>query len=276
MISRIGRLVRAEFIKISASPFLYVALAVIVAASILSEWLQPIINDQKETPWRHLHAIQLFAYGFSVGRPLATFVLLIFSSMMFAGEFDRGTIKNLLTRPLSRTDFFAAKAITVIALAAALYAFTLYASLPYALVRGEMGAVWDDRIYDLRRSYAEILGHAGKAVVMCFPGFLAAGFLGLLVSNWTEASGYAVAIALVLYLFGDLVSGLLPHGTQTASFFYYGSYALGKLREFAGAFNTRWDEDLDARLLWLWVPLAYLSGFWPPAYVIFRLRNITA
>ena len=46
---------------------------------------------------------------------------------------------------------------------------------------------------------------------------MAAGFLGILVSNWTEASGYAVAIALLLYIFGDVLTGfLLRPGLETA------------------------------------------------------------
>ncbi len=47
---------------------------------------------------------------------------------MFSGEFDRGTIKNLLTRPITRTDFFLSKGSIVVALGT--FFFHLFAADP--------------------------------------------------------------------------------------------------------------------------------------------------
>ncbi len=276
MIRRIARLTAAEAIKLSSHPFLYAALGLLAVGVVLAGILQPRFSGQKETVWRDYHALQLFAYGFKFGLKLATYVLLIFSSMMFAGEFDRGTIKNLLTRPITRTEFFAAKGVTVACLALLLFGFVLYVSLVYGFARGDLGPVWDDTIYSVRQDPEEILGHARKALLLSLPGFFAAGFMGILVSNWTESSGYAVAIALVLYLFGDLATGMLVEPVQRKFFFHYAPYALEKLKTYAEGTDTSWNPDVDGKRLWLTVPLVYIAAFLPPAYLIFRARNIHA
>ena len=276
MIGRIGRLTAGEFLKLSAQPFLYLALGVLLASTLLSEVLQPIFHGQKETLWKTFNSVQLFAYGFKVGLQIATMVLLIFSSMMFAGEFDRGTIKNLLTRPVTRGEFFIAKCITVTGLAVLLFGFVFYVSLAYALWRGDLGPVWDDSTFLIQRSYAEISAYARKAVLMSFWSFLAAGFLGILVSNFTESSGYAVAIGLVVFLFGDLVTGMLTDRAKQKVFLYYAPYALEKLSQFGEGTTTRWNPDIDAGLLYLTVPALYIAAFIPLAFSIFRSRNITA
>ena len=276
MIGRIGRLTAAEFLKIFSHPFLYITLAVVLLVIFGAEFLQPILRGQKETVWKTFNAVQLFAYGSQYGLMVATYVLLIFSSMMFAGEFDRGTIKNLLTRPITRLEFFTAKCLTATGLAVLLFGFVFFASAIYALMRGDVGPVWDDSQYLVQRSGAEILGHARKAVLMSFVAFLAAGFLGILVSNLTESSGYAVAIGLVLFLVADLGTGMLIDRAKTKMFMYYPSYAFEKLAQFGEGTTTRWRADIDAHHLYLLVPAIYIIVFIPLAFSIFRSRNITA
>lgn len=276
MIGRIGRLTAAEFLKLYSQPFLYISLFVVLVFAFLSEILQPMIGGQRETVWKTFNSVQLFAYGFKTGLKIATYVLLIFSSMMFAGEFDRGTIKNLLTRPITRLDFFIAKCLTVTGLAVLLFGFVFYVSLIYALGRGDLGPVWDDSQYIIQRSTQEILAHARKAVFMSFLSFLAAGFLGILVSNLTESSGYAVAIGLVVFLVADLGTGMLLERAKQKMFMYYPSYALEKLSQFSEGTTTRWNSDIDGHLLYLSVPAIYIAAFIPLAFSIFRARNITA
>lgn len=276
MMARIARLTAAEFLKLSAQPFLYLAIVVLLGATLLSEWLMPYLHGQTETIWKTFNAVQLFAYGFKVGLQIATMVLLVFSSMMFAGEFDRGTIKNLLTRPVTRAEFFIAKCLTVTSLAVLLFGFVFYISLLYALWRGDLGPVWDDSGFRIQRSFEEISGHARKAVGMSFLCFLAAGFLGILVSNMTESSGYAVAIGLVVFLFGDLITGMMTDRAKQKVFLYYAPYALDKLAQLGEGTTTRWNPDIDSGLLYLTVPAIYIVAFIPLAFSIFRSRNITA
>jgi len=266
----------AEFIKLSAHPFFYLAIAVLAVVIVVAEVLLPPVRSQNETLWKSFNSIQLFAYGFKFGLLLASFVLLIFSSMMFAGEFDRGTIKNLLTRPITRTDLFVAKCVTVLALAATLYLFVLYVSFLYAFVRGDLGSVWDDGQYIMHREYGELAGYARKVVLVSFLPFLAAGFFGILVSNWTDSSGYSVAIALVIYFIGYLITGWFSDAVQRYTLFYHITYGVEKLQTWAEGGRTRWNPDVERGILYATVPLAYMAGFVPVAYAIFRSRNINA
>lgn len=276
MIGRIQRLVAAEFLKLTAQPFFYIALAALLLSAGAAELLQPLLRGQKETAWKTYNAVQLFAYGFRTGISIATYVLIIFSSMTFAGEFDRGTIKNLLTRPLTRLEFFLAKCLTVTGLAVILFGFVFLVSAVGALWRGDVGPVWDDSGYLIQRSADEILGHARKAVLMSFLSFLAAGFLGVLVSNATESSGYAVSLGAGLYVIGELITGMLTDRAKQKVFLHYAPYALEKLVQLGEGTTTRWNPDIDAHFLYLTVPVVYIAAFAPVAFGIFRSRNITA
>ena len=275
MMTRIGRLTAAEFLKLFSQPFLYIALGVLLLAVPPYELLRPIFSGLRETSWKSFHAVQLFAYGFQFGLKIATYILVIFSSMMFAGEFDRGTIKNLLTRPITRLDFFIAKGVTVVGLAVMLFGFVFYVSAFVALARGELGPVWDDSQYIMQRSLPEILAHARKAIFMSFVAFLAAGFLGIFVSNLTESSGYAVAFGLGLFLIADLGLGMLLDRAKQKLFMYYPSYAIEKLAQFGEGTTTRWNPDIDGHFLYLLVPALYIAAFIPLAFSIFRARSIT-
>lgn len=276
MMDRIGRLTAAELLKLFAQPFLYVALGILALVTIAFGFGLPVVGGQKETVWRSYHAVPLFVYGFKPGLKVATYVLLIFSSMSVASEFDRGTIKNLLTRPITRLELFIAKCATTTGLGVLLFGFVFAVSAVYALWRGDLGPVWDESAYIIQRDAGEILAHARKAVMMCFVAFLAAGFLGILVSNLTESSGYAVAIALVVFLVSDLATGLLVDSGKQKLFMYYPTYALEKLTLFGEGGTTRWQPGIDTHLLWLTVPAIYIACFIPLAFSIFRSRNITA
>jgi ABC-type transport system involved in multi-copper enzyme maturation permease subunit len=276
MIGRVRRLMAGELLKLRAQPFLKVCLVILVWITLSFEIMLPAMRAQKETVWRTYNAVMLFSYGFQSGLKVATYVLLIFSSMVFAGEFDRGTIKNLLTRPVTRLEFFLAKCLTVTGLAAFLFLFVFFVAAAYALWRGDFGPVWDDSSYIIQRSTDEIAAHARKAVLMSFLSFLAAGFLGVLISNLTESSGYAVAMGLVVYVAGDLTTGFLTDRGKERVFLYYAPYALEKLRDLSEGTTTRWNPDIDARALYAVVPVAYMAGFVPVAFGLFRSRNITA
>lgn len=276
MIHRVGRLIRVELLKLTAQPFLFVSLALVALGTVGAEWVCMLIKPQKAGTWGSLHAVQLFSWGWGFGLKLATFVLVIASSMLVAGEFDRGTIKVLLTRPLTRTEFYLSKVLTVLLLGAFLFAFVLFVALTYAYAFGDLGPVWDDSQYLVQREAAEIDGHAVRAVGISALSFLAAGFLGLMVSTWTESSGYAVAISLVLFLFGDILTGLVGSRVQENLFFHYGPYAVEKLKELAQGGTTRWSPQVVERASHITVPLGYIAVFVPAAYALFRSKNITA
>lgn len=277
MITRIARLLAAEGLKLSSQPFIYVSLGLIATGAILAEELFILTQVRRASAWSSPHAIHIFASGWWLSHTIASVVLVIFSSLFFAGEFDRGTIKVLLTRPLTRTELFLAKGITVIGLAIFLYGFTLWITLSWALWRGNVGPVWDDTVYYVHQTTSVIESHLVRALGVAALSFLAAGFLGLLVSTWTESSAFAVAMALVLFLFGWLFTVFFGGDSFKENFFFhYGPYAADKLKELAGGGSTRWSPHMVDHNLHLKVPLYYMAAFIPAAYALFRWKNITA
>ena len=86
----------------------------------------------------------------------------------------------------------------------------------------------------------------------------------------------AIPWGLVVFLAGDLVTGMLADRTKQDVFLYYAPYALDKLSQLGEGTTTRWNPDIDARRLYLTVPAAYIAAFIPLAFSIFRSRNITA
>lgn len=277
MIKRVARLLAAEALKLSSQPFIYVSLGLIAAGAILAEELFIFTQARKASMWSSPHAVHIFASGWWLSHTIASVVLVIFSSLFFAGEFDRGTIKVLLTRPITRTELFTAKAVTVLALALVLYGFTLWVTYGWALWRGNIGPVWDDTVYYVHQSASVIESHLIRALGVAALSFLAAGFLGFLVSTWTESSAFAVAMALVLFLFGWLFTVFFGgDGFKENFFFHYGPYAADKLKELAGGGSTRWSPQMVDQNLHVKIPLYYMAVFIPAAYALFRFKNITA
>ena len=138
MIGRLARLARVEGLKVVHHPFLPVALAILAAVTLLAAWA----FETKTTVWSRPHALLLFALGAKSGLKIASFLLVIFGSLSIAGEFDKGTIRLLLTRPVTRTEVFIAKCLTGLALAALFFAIVLALSFGFGCLRGELGPVY--------------------------------------------------------------------------------------------------------------------------------------
>lgn len=274
MLARVARLTRAELLKLASHPFFPIALGLLAAATLLGAWGQSAYFGSKESAWRNPNALLLFAWGAKFGLKMASFLLVIFGSLFFAGEFDRGTIKILLTRPVTRTELFAAKCLTGLILSAFLFGAVLALSFGFGCARGELGPVWDDEQYVSTTSYEELTGHALKAVGLSAAGVAAAVFLGIAVSTFVESSGFAVAIALTLYVGVDLALGFVRDDQARFVFSWYPSYAFEVLRSYAEGSATRWRASIDDRMSWLTVPGTSVGVFTLVGYVMFRVRNI--
>ena len=277
MAGRVFRLTRVEWLKIVLHPFFPVALVILTAVTILGAW----VFEPKATTWRQPHALLLFALGAKTGLKFASFLLVIFGSLSFAGEFDRGTIRLLLTRPVTRTEVFLAKCLTGLLLSALFFAAVLALSFGYGCLNGELGPVWDGE-QGLILSTADVISsHAVKAVSLSVAGVLAAVFLGIVISTLVESSGFAMAIALTLYIGIDVGWAGLVRNEHVFS--WYPSYAFDTLRSFAEGSSTMWRPAVEARVnvgipvpVWLAVPAAYAAVCSLVGYVLFRVRNIMA
>lgn len=276
MAGRLLRLSRVELLKLVHHPFFPLALILLAAATLLGAWAQSDLFGSKPTVWRGPHAMLLFAWGAKSGLKMASFLLVVFGSLFFAGEFDKGTIKLLLTRPVTRTEVFLAKSLTGLALAAFFFVLVLALSFGFGCLKGELGPVWDSEQYVSATSDAQISEHALKAVRLSVAGVVAAAFLGIAVSTFVESSGFAVAAALTLFIGMDLGLGFLREEKARYLFSWYPSYAFDTLRSYAEGSATRWRPAVDEGSVWLVVPGASVGVCSALGYVLFRIRNILA
>jgi hypothetical protein len=151
-------------------------------------------------------------------------------------------------------------------------------------MRGELGPVWDGEQGLILTAEEAISKHMAKAIGMSVAGVLAAVFLGIAVSNLVESSGFAVAIALTLFIGVDLGLGLVREDQTRYVFSWYPSYAFETLRSFAEGSSTLWRPAAEARVnlgiakgpMWLMIPAASAAVCACVGYVMFRLRNILA
>jgi len=276
MAGRVIRLTRAELLKLVHHPFFLAALGLLAAATIFGAWGQTAFFGTKPTVWRGPHALLIFAWGAKSGLKMASFLLVIFGSLFFAGEFDKGTIKILLTRPVTRTEVFLAKCLTGLMLAGLLFGAVLALSFGFGCLRGDLGPVWDSEQYISTTSADELSAHAAKAVRLSAAGVVAAVFLGIAVSTFVESSGLAVAMALALFIGMDLGLGFVREDQARYVFSWYPSYAFEILRSYAEGSATRWRSTIDDRMTWLYVPGASAGFFAAVGYVFFRIKNILA
>lgn len=281
MAGRVIRLIRVELMKLFLHPFFPIAVAILAAVTLLGAWA----FEPKTTIWSGPHALLLFALGAKSGLKIAAFLLVVFGSLSFAGEFDKGTIRLMLTRPVTRTELFIAKCLTGLSLAALFFILVLALSFGFGCLRGELGPVWDGEQGLILSTSEGISAHAAKAVGMSVAGILAAVFLGIAVSTFVESSGFAVAIALTLFIGVDLGLGLVREEHTRYVFSWYPSYAFETLRSFAEGSSTLWRPAAESRVtllgivkmpIWLAVPAASAAICSLVGYVLFRARNILA
>ncbi len=270
-------LVAAEWLKISNHPFLYVALAILILGVPLSTELSLLLGDYKIGGYRPLSAFLVFSIGASFGVRISVFVILIFSALSVASEFDRGTIKVILTRPVTRTEVFFAKCVSMMALSLGLVAVALLLGLMWGLFRGELGHIWKVDVHHAYPVYDDMLRYLWMSIGSSVLSIIATAFLGVLISTLIESSGHAVAAALILFILLDLTMNFLRKDGRMYFFTFYQTYGFGLLRDIAsGSAATQWDDKAFRSEAYAVVPgvtSAVLAAF---SYLMFRFKNITA
>lgn len=281
MIVRVARLIRAEFIKIGGQRIFVFLIPALIVVTLGAAVGKPLAFGQKETEWARYNTFQLFSYGVSTGLAWASILILSYASLLFAGEFDRGTIKNLLTRPVSRTEVFASKVIVAFLLTLGLYGIVLLTAFLYGSLRGDLGPVWSPEQYEIKRTYAQMLGYTWNSVFAAVLPLLAVASLGILISTLADTSWYAVLIALILYFVLYFAAGFFPEKWQIQTFTYYLGEPFELLKRYAEGEGTLGYEPGHEKAWWkqglhVKIPLLYIAGFLSTSYAVFRWKNVHA
>lgn len=270
--------VRAEWTKIGFHPFLYFVIGILAVAIPVWAEANLALLDFRIAGYRTLSAYLVFSLGAAFGMKLATVAVLIFASLSFAGEFDRGTIKIILTRPATRTEIFLSKVGTLLLLALALTVGVLAYALLWGLFRGEVGHIWHTETHDVFLRSEAILDHAATAASVLWTPMLATVALGIFLSNLTDSSGYAVSLALIAFVFLDPAAAFMAarHDPRVEYLFtFYPQQAFGTLTDFTrGSAAARWPDAIVSRWMHVVVPTVTFTVLILPSYLRFVRRNI--
>lgn len=266
VVARISRLVVIEWIKLRSQLLFYLAIVLIVATTLLAAGSQ--VHGNADT-----HTLRIFATGAEYGLWMTSLFIVIFGTLIFSSEFDRGTMKNILTRPVTRTDVYLAKCITVLLLTIGFALLAFYVSLLYGSIQGQMGSVWaETSSYTILKTPEEVVKQAWKAVEIALPSLLATMFFGLMISCFFDSTGVAVAVALILFLLSGLVTEFIGNSSHL-SFRYYPSHAMKVLQQITDGVSLKWNETVER---WFSiVPLIYTGVFAILSYLRFRMRDVS-
>jgi ABC-type transport system involved in multi-copper enzyme maturation permease subunit len=273
--ARVGRLVWAELIKVFSQPILYIFLIIMIGLIPFIAYLQ---IPRQQGAFYSLNAIQVFAYGCKYGLKMAALFGLIFGCLIFAGESDKGTIKNLLVRPVSRMEIFLAKSLTVLGVTFLFVGIALYTSLIYGMLRGDLADIWDTSEYYIHRTYQDLMIHFLLAIRVALPAFLAVAFFSIIISNLTESLGYAIAMTMTLFVVLEFLSGFGMLGKATYHIFsYFPEHAFNCLIGISeGKSSIVWKRDIIDNRLYIFIPLGYSVAFGLLGYLRFRWKDVYA
>lgn len=269
----LGRLMAVELADLTSRRFLPAAAAILMAAPPLAAWLGSALDRPDPDGFRTTHTLGLFAAGARVGLFLATYLAVAHAAMSVAREFDHGTIKNLLTRPVRRRDVFAAKALTSAGLLVFFQALGLWSALLYGALAGDLGHVWAADRHVVQVPQAELEADAWRAVGVAFPAGLAGVAIALAISTLTESSGWAAASALTVMILLELAAAF-PAG-RAYSFFAYPDYAFDVLGGLSrGSSAMTWEPSLLSG--YLARPLAVAATALGLAAPVFCFKDVEA
>jgi len=223
-------------------------------------------------------AIGLLLRGIDIGAS----IIFLMICMIFSTEMTFGTIKNILSRPVTRIEMMLAKYITswvMISVAIGIF-------LAIGLVMGKyyygMGDLTEDGYLLFKRSV--MFKEMAIAMLLLMAPFIALSALAMMISSLSSTMGGAMIIGLIAYFFFDLV-GIIPSNlgmTVAGHFIPYHVFGFPILRFVpltilddlpAGLpITTWWVADIKNMLL---VCGVYFLVFFTASLVIVRRRDFT-
>ena len=236
----LSELIRQEVIKLFTRRYVYLLLAlppVLLAARLLAMHLSP-----PETTMDVPTSLQFWAEAMMWGLRLSGYVLLVLGAMSFSQEFSLGTVKAVLTLPVSRSGWYAAKGATLLGVAWLLLAVNalLAWGLTWLLV-GWQGVTREGLVLlSGGQAFAQAALALGLTALLLAPLCAFALWLGLYFSS----SGAAVGVAVLAGTVGELAAGLFGAGRYLFLSQLY--RPLEVVERMGRGLSGRWEQ------VWLW------------------------
>ena len=245
-LSRIGRLVTVEAMKVAGGRMLKIGLLATAAVPALSAWLHE--RREAETAWT------VASQSLSAGLWVAEIFLLVAGAVTIAGETGQGTLKMILPHAYRRSDWVVAKAIAHAGQAALLLLAAAGAAFVAGLLSGGFhdvtqkfeGGFGDPGHVDVLQTSGEMWGRLGAATFVAFASLVATGLLGLLVSCLFDTVVPALCAAFLVFLGFKSAGTLLGASPEFLSRVYatYPGQMLSILEKQSAGFAERWDPTL--------------------------------
>jgi ABC-type transport system involved in multi-copper enzyme maturation permease subunit len=275
-VSRIGRLVSVEAMKVAGGRMLKIGLVATAAVPALSAWLHE--RREAETAWT------VASQALSSGLFVAEIFLLVAGAVTIAGETGQGTLKMILPHAYRRSDWVIAKALALVGQAVLLLAAAAGAAFVAGLLSGGFkdvtqkfeGGFGNPEHVDVLQSASDLWARLGAATLVAFASLVATGLLGLLVSCLFDGVVPALCAAFLVFLGFKSAGTLLGASPEFLSRIYatYPGQMLSILEKQSAGFAERWDPTLlgkGALLAGIVAAVSVVAGA-----VVFSRRDLQA
>lgn len=148
-------------------------------------------------------AIALLLRGIDIGCP----IIFLMVSLLFSTEMTWGTLKNILSRPISRMEMMFAKYITAWIMVALALGIFLIVGLTMGWHYYGLGDLTEDGYLLFPKSV--MFKHLAIGLFLTMIPFITISSLAMLMSSFSSTMGGAMILGIIAYFFFDLV-GIIP------------------------------------------------------------------
>ncbi|MHB8174791.1 MAG: ABC transporter permease [Nitrospirota bacterium] len=207
MLSRVFTLSKIEMYKIFRLKYAYFLVVFVVLNSFLvalgsrifPELLSALRGGGGGGSFDGYTFASIIASGTFSSAGAGTIAMLAFSGSLISAETDSGTIKNILVRPVKRSDVILSKAAALFVYCFLIVVVTAILSIASGSFIYGMGNIKIAETGEVFRTRAEMLGNLGISYLLDLLSIYTVGCMGLFISVIINNAGWAVITALVVY-----------------------------------------------------------------------------
>lgn len=233
-------LFKIELFKLKHQRFPFIAFFFLLLFTVASALLRNQLSDVKGMGMGSANGWQIMTFAASWGIQMATLLILILSINLIADEFSERTIKNLLTKPILRSQFILGKAGTIIFLSFIFILAIFLTSFIMGAVSGELGNL-QERGYVLVK-WQRLLWHLFLAFCFSILTVSIIGFFGAFIAVLLPRSGVAIGASLILYFALNIISQFDQFRHFLFTSFTY--FPINTAKEIAHGLASPWTPQL--------------------------------
>ena len=186
-----------ELTKLKHQRFPLVALIFTMLFTIAAALFRNSLANVENLNMGQANCWQILSFAASWGMQLAGLLILILSINLVTEEFSDRTIKNILSRPVTRTQFILGKVLTIGFLVLIFLSAIFITSFLTGLSLGDMGHL-QERGYVIAK-WQKLLGNLIAAFFLSIITLSVIGIFGVFISILLSRPGVAIGTSICLY-----------------------------------------------------------------------------